>query len=120
MIDPTGGYLMLNAQGEPAWLIIKNKGDFRAYCELAEGEDNLSIDTLTLIKEKKQMPFYHGRYLNLPAGNEWDKHSIASEAFTIHGSNYVYTTLTDFKHSTIDEGKIYSFNQYLDENGIEV
>ena len=116
LIDPTGGYLMLNAKREAQWLIIKNEEDFRVYCELADSEENIDNNNLTLIKEKKCIPFYHGEYMNLPPSEKWNDHLIASEILTIDGVNYPYATFSGFEHSIIDENKVYSFEQYLKDN----
>jgi CheY-like chemotaxis protein len=112
LIDPTGGYLMLNAKGEATWLVVKNEEDFKVCCELAENEDNFDQKSLKLIQEKACIPFYHGDYLNIPMNKNWNNHLLTAEKLNLNGTLYSYAEYSGFQHSIIDKSKVRSFDEY--------
>jgi CheY-like chemotaxis protein len=111
LIDPSGGYLMLNSHGDATWLIVKNEEDFQVCCELANSEENLDANTLKLIKKKERIPFYHGEYLNIPTAGCWDDHLIKAEILTINKVQYPYAIYSGFQHTIIDAKKVHAFDE---------
>jgi CheY-like chemotaxis protein len=111
LVDASGGYLMLNKQGEAKWLIVKNDDDVRSYCELAEGEEELDDPDLKKLAEKTLLPFYHGEYLNIPI-TDWESHLLPAKKLVIKKIAYPYGIDTGFKNSIIDPQKIHGYGEY--------
>jgi len=107
LIDPSGGYLMLDENGNAKWLIVKNEEDIHSYCELAHNEQ-LDESIIMLLKQRKLMPFYHGEYLNIPL-DEWKKHLLTADTLSTNGNTYAYAMDTGFENSVIEVGKIRFF-----------
>lgn len=111
MVDASGGYLMLNGNGDAKWLIAKNMEDVEVYTDLSQNEDELDQNLLEQIEQKQVIPFYHGEYLNLPQ-HQWGDHLLPAEKLVTDVGCYLYALDNGFSNSIIKKDSFQAYRQY--------
>lgn len=114
LIENSGSFLMLNADAEISYLIIKSQQDLDLHLEMAR--DNQAPETVLKQLEKgEKMPFFWrpDDYFE-PEWDDWSTYLYPAKK--VEGTETYYFSYVSRPLSTdIKKDKVLSFNQYMDE-----
>ncbi len=114
LIDTSGSFLMLDFEGKPSWLIVKDIGDMQALDDLCQFEENKVTDEIAKKIEQRDviMHVFDGNSYTESA-DMWDK--VLYPATIISGeTNYYCSYITKpLMNSQLDVEKIASYQSYL-------
>jgi FixJ family two-component response regulator len=113
LINASGSYLMLNANAEPSWLIVKAEDDMQVLDDLAlEKPSNLNAELKQMIADRKLL-FYNANNDN---NIDWSTSLYPAEKIVCGKSNYYYSYITKDKLKSRNSPTIsFSYREYLAE-----
>ena len=113
MIDPYGGYLLLDADGKAGMLSVCTESEFDKLIEIAVDAE-ADQEVIEKLKSRKYILVFHSRIGMLPPVNEWKNYLRPAQQ--CHGvyQNY-YFFIDEFGSNVkldLDFDKIASYNQF--------
>ncbi len=112
LIDTTGSFLLLDAKGEPSWLIVKSLDGLRMYYEIAADTHAPKILLEQLKKGEKIAHFFNTDALHEVNGIDWELYLYLAKP--LQGKQgYFYALIDKITGSDIKRENIVSYEYYL-------
>jgi CheY-like chemotaxis protein len=117
LTETTGSFLLLNADAEPHWLIIKRKTDLQIYKEFAV-DNNAPQSIIAALDTGEKIPyFWHANDYFQTSWPMWENSLHPAKKF---GGDeiYYYAIIKDLNTSGFNREEILSYNNYLETQDI--
>ena len=110
-LDELGSYLLVNAEGQVSWLIIKNEEGMRILYELAEGDKEPSPSVLEVLKNKQKLTFFLSKQDEMKPAREWRLKTI--QHFETRQGVYYYSLFAPDDYYAVDTTKILPYANFI-------
>jgi len=110
MVDMFGGYLFLNAKGQPSLLSVFPEHELSKMIDIAEESEDVAPDVLNGLKSGEYMLVYHNRFGQLPPLNEWGNY--LKPARRLEGYKTYYFSFAGPESVDVDLESIQSFEKF--------
>jgi CheY-like chemotaxis protein len=113
LLEPSGSYLLLDAEANLIWFIVKNSEELAMYAEIAK-DSNVSEKTVNQILCGERIPYFYcpEDSYNL-TGEGWEKYLYAAEPLKGRQKYHYAIIDTDVTGADIDRKKIFSYQKFL-------
>ncbi len=114
LIDTVGSSLLIDADGNPLWLVIKHESEIGAYVNIAKDQDDSNPSTEALVQREKIPFFFLDEDFQKPV-SAWEDYLYPAHLLTgING--YYYTVIKGHIRNNLVREKIISYNAYKRPN----
>lgn len=111
MVDTIGTSIMLNAQGEPTWLVLKHESEMEAYTQIARDLE-ASQHLLDKLANRSHIPFFFTEKDYQQPTSEWE--GLLYSAQSLPGLKTYYAICKN-EQQYIDTNRIFSYNQLMNQ-----
>lgn len=113
LYDASGSFLMLDADANSNWLVVKNATEMGDYYDMAR-DSKASATVLDYLKEGKMIPFFPRlQDLEKVKGADWEKYLYPAQRVVGADQAFFYAFIQNKPEFLSEQGKILSHNQYM-------
>jgi CheY-like chemotaxis protein len=111
LIDESGSFLMLNAKGEPTWLIVRTLNDMELFYDMAAIERKVPKKILTCLANKTKLICLPPQSQVIPPFKDW----IIQDATQLPDCEIYYCVIHGWYYNNYPSQPITSYQSFLDE-----
>jgi hypothetical protein len=113
LLDMSGSFLLLTANGHPHWLIVVSERELNDYIAIAESE-GADPAILKLMSTGSKVPFFLTKKEMFNAqGMKWEPYLYHAQKRTSPGFSYYFGIVSSRPVFTVDKESMLSYQQYL-------
>ena len=115
LAEITGSFLLLDANANASWLVVKCYEDLSIHYEFAQ-DNNAPDHVLAEIRSGNKIPFAWNAddYFQFKTKEEWEAHVYPADE--IKGKDvYYYALIKDPYNNGVDKKRVYNYRQYVSQ-----
>ncbi len=109
LVDESGSFILLNATGQPTWLIVRTQSDMQTFYELAENETNTSTKLLIALRNREKIV----RFQSLKEADTSVESWILHDATQLAHKEIYYCVLQGSEGYDMDIHRVESYTDFL-------
>lgn len=110
-LDEFGSYVLINAEGQAHWLIVKNEEGMRVLYELAEGDQNPDSSVIEALKNKQKLTYFASPDDELKPASQWRLEK--AQHLKTHQDSYCYSLIAQNDYYTLGADKLFPYAEFL-------
>lgn len=112
LLDKQGSFLLLDIQGNPSWLIVKNEKEMHNLYTYANDED-APISVQDALKNRTMIPYFHTLEDQQTLPENWDKFMHPAIELKGDGQTYYYAFISNTDLYKLNKNNVLTFQSYL-------
>lgn len=112
LVDEHGSFLLLDAMGNPSWLVVKSNNAMDYYNTIAK-DNGAPKNIQSALTNRERIPFFFTQQdMEVPV-TQWENYLHPAQKFTGHTNEYYYATVKGVDVYDVQPRKILSYKQHL-------